>query len=120
VPEFNRVAQDYIDVWNETDADKRAERASRVFSDDVLYSDPLVDVSGLDALLATIAGAQQQFPDFAFRLGDAVDGHHQQMRFTWYLGPDGQDAPIVGFDVVTLNDDHRICQVLGFLDRVPA
>jgi len=52
-----------------------------------------------------------------------VDGHHGQARFTWALGPDDSnvvgEAPVVGFDVVTLDDAGKITSVLGFLDRVP-
>lgn len=122
MPDYEQTAQDYIDVWNEPDADKRAELAERVFSADVRYTDPLIDVSGVGELLAAIAEAQQQFPGFGFRLVGRPDGHHDQLRFTWSLGPDGHgddDAPVIGFDVATLDGTGRIDQVLGFLDRVP-
>jgi hypothetical protein len=55
-----------------------------------------------------------------FRLAGPVDAHHDQLRFSWELGPAGQEAPIVGFDVAIVDDDGRITTVLGFLDRVPA
>ena len=74
-------------------------RWTELFSADVRYVDPLVDVSGREALVATIAAVQGQFPGFTFRLSGPVDGHHDQARFGWELGPDGGEAPIVGFDV---------------------
>ena len=36
-----------------------------------------------------IGAVQQQFPGFSFRLAGPVDGHHNQARFGWELGPDG-------------------------------
>jgi hypothetical protein len=63
---------------------------------------------------------QQQFPGFVFRLAGPVDAHHDQVRFTWELGPAGQEAPIAGFDVAVVDGDGRIATVFGFLDRVPA
>jgi hypothetical protein len=53
-------------------------------------------------------------------LAGPVDGHHDQVRFSWELGPAGADAPVAGFDVAVVSDDGRIQTVLGFLDRVPA
>lgn len=63
---------------------------------------------------------QAQFPGFVFRLGGGVDAHHDQLRFTWHFGPEGQEAPIAGSDVAVTDGDGRIHTVLGFLDRVPA
>jgi hypothetical protein len=77
-------------------------------------------VTGHDQLDAVIAEAHAQFPGFVFAPIGAVDGHHDQARFTWGLGPAGAEPVIVGSDVVTLAEDGRISLVLGFLDRVPA
>ncbi len=52
-----------------------------------------------------------------------MDGHHDQLRFTWELVSDGNEqAPpvVVGFDVLVTGPDGKIAQVLGFLDRAPA
>ena len=71
-------------------------------------------------MTATNGAVQARFPGFVFRLLGPVDAHHDQLRFTWELGPDGAEAPIVGSDVALLDAEGRISAVLGFLDRVPA
>lgn len=114
------TADRYLAAWNETDPAARLAAVGELFSADVRYTDPLVDVRGTEALAATIAAVQAQFPGFIFRLAGRVDAHHDQVRFTWELGPAGAEAPIVGFDVALLDADGRISSVLGFLDRVPA
>ena len=53
-----------------------------------------------------------------FSLAGPVDEHHQQARFTWGLGPEGAEPPIVGFDVAVAGDDGKLVTVLGFLDKV--
>ena len=53
------------------------------------YIDPLVEVEGREALDATIAAVQQQFPGFVFTAAGPVDAHHRQARFSWGLGPAG-------------------------------
>ena len=114
------LADRYIAAWNETDPAARRAAMAELFADDVRYTDPLVTAESRDGLDATIGAVQQQFPGFVFRLAGAVDAHHDQLRFTWQLGPAGGEAPVAGFDVAVLDGDGRIRTVLGFLDRVPA
>ncbi|QLY27875.1 nuclear transport factor 2 family protein [Nocardia huaxiensis] len=116
--EYESIAQRYIDSWNEKDAGKRRALIDELYTADVVFTDPLVDLVGTDALDGMVAGAQEQFAGLEFGLGP-VDGHHDIARFTWTLGAPGADEPIVvGFDVITLVDG-RIGRVQGFLDKVP-
>jgi len=117
---FENIADAYIAAWNTRDAAERERAVAAAFAPGATYTDPLAAVSGRDAIAELIGGAQQQFAGWTFRLAGPVDGHHGQARFTWALGPEGGEAPVIGFDVVTLDDDGLITSVLGFLDRVPA
>ena len=114
------LLENYLACWNETDAATRRALLETHWAADATYTDPLADVAGHDALDATIAAVQAQFPGWVFAPAGPVDAHHQQARFTWTLGPAGEDAPIAGFDVVVTDADGRIKTVLGFLDRVPS
>jgi SnoaL-like domain len=117
--EYEAIAQRYIDSWNETDADKRRAILDDLYTSDASFTDPLVAVTGPEAIDEVMAGAQQQFSGLEFTLG-TVDGHHDIARFTWLLGAPGADEPLaVGFDVIVLAGD-RIRHVHGFLDKVPA
>lgn len=109
----------YIDAWNQADPTIRQALVEELFSGDARYTDPMAVAKGPEAIAATIGAVQNQFPGFTFRLVGDVDGHHDQIRFTWELAPAGKPAPIIGFDVAVVNSDDRICTVLGFLDRVP-
>jgi hypothetical protein len=117
---FDDLAQRYIDTWNETDPAARRRRVEALWHEDARYVDPLAEAEGHDAIDRTIAAVQNRFPGFAFRLSGPVDAHHDQARFTWELGPAGEDAPIAGFDVAVTGRDGRLHTVLGFLDRVPS
>jgi hypothetical protein len=117
---FDTIANAYITAWNARDLDDRAQAVAAAFAPDATYTDPLADVAGRAAIAELIGGAQQQFAGWAFRLAGPVDGHHGQARFTWALGPENGEAPVVGFDVVTLDDEGLITSVLGFLVKVPA
>ncbi len=118
--DFHALATRYIDTWNEADPAARRAAIEKLWADDARYIDPLVDAQGWSAIDAAIAGAQRQFPGFSFRLTGAVDGHHDQCRFSWEFGPAGTDAPVAGSDVALVTEDGRLQAVLGFLDKVPA
>ncbi|MFL6122565.1 nuclear transport factor 2 family protein [Actinophytocola sp.] len=118
--DLHDTVERYIATWNETDPTARRAAIDTLMTPDVTYIDPIAVAEGADALDATIAAVQGQFPDFTFRLVGAPDAHHDQARFTWELGPAGGDAPVAGFDVAVLAPDGRIRAVYGFLDRVPS
>ena len=113
------VIERYIACWNQTDPGLRRKLIDEVWAQDASYTDPLVEAIGHDAIDATIAAAQQQFPGFGFTLLGPVDSHHRQARFTWGLAPDGAEPVVIGFDVAVAGDDGRLTSVLGFLDKVP-
>ncbi len=117
--DFTKLAEQYIATWNETDPAARRALIDEIWSADGQYIDPLAEVAGRDQIDAVIAAAQRQFAGMRFRLAGAVDAHHDQARFTWELGPDG-DAVVVGFDVARRDADGRLALVLGFLDKVPS
>lgn len=120
MPDYERTAASYLDAWNAPDGATREAAVQRLFSEEVVYIDPLVEVTGREQLAATMAAVRDQFPDFDFTLSGPVDGHHGQLRFAWELGPVDGPAPVAGFDVAVLDEHGRIEQVRGFLDRVPA
>jgi len=116
----DELAQRYIDTWNETDPSARRAAVDQLYTEEASYIDPLAVADGREAIASMIGAVQQQFPGFRFRLAGPVDGHHNQARFGWELGPAGSPAPIVGFDVAVSDEEGRITSVLGFLDKVPA
>lgn len=118
--DYQALSADYLAVWNEDNPAARAAAAQQLFAEEVTYTDPLAAARGRQGLTDVITGVQQQFPGWRFRRSGVADGHGNHMRFSWELGPEGGAAPVAGFDVAVLGDDGRICQVVGFLDRVPA
>jgi SnoaL-like domain len=114
------VITQYLNCWNETDPAARRKLIGEVWAPDAEYIDPLAEAYGRDAIDATIAAVQSQFPGFVFTLAGPVDAHHRRARFTWGLGPQGGDPLVVGSDVAVAGEDGRLVSVLGFLDKVPA
>ncbi|KZB79228.1 nuclear transport factor 2 family protein [Amycolatopsis regifaucium] len=115
--DLNELVDDYLAIWNETDPAARRAKIDAVWTADCSYIDPMAEAHGRDQLDATIGAVQAQFPGFVFTLGEGVDIHHEQARFTWELGAEGAEAMVVGFDVAVF-EDGRIRSVYGFLDEI--
>ncbi|GAA4381571.1 nuclear transport factor 2 family protein [Nocardioides caricicola] len=113
------IVEQYLATWNASGAEREALLAEH-WSPDVRYVDPLAEVSGTAAVGALVDAVQGQFPGFVFSQASEADAHHRQLRFSWGLGPEGEEPVVIGFDVVVLDEDGRIQDVRGFLDRVPA
>ncbi|MBU2326432.1 MAG: nuclear transport factor 2 family protein [Alphaproteobacteria bacterium] len=114
-----RIAEHYIAVWNETDADERSKLIAETFTDDTTYIDPLMAADGPSELHALVGAVHQRFPGFRFALVGKPDGYGSRLRFSWKLGPADNDDMIKGTDFAVV-EDGRLRSVDGFLDRVPA
>jgi hypothetical protein len=112
------VAERYIAVWNETDAQRRQGLLADTWAPDATYVDPLGRSEGLEQINAMIGAVHDRFPGFTFALDGEADGYGDFVRFSWGLGPAGADAPIKGSDVAVLTGG-RLCSIIGFLDQVP-
>lgn len=116
----NTIADAYLAIWNETDADRRRSLLADSWAQDASYVDPLMRGNGRGEIATMIEAARGQFPGHVFSPRGVADGHGDYARFSWALtSPEG--APVAGgTDVVKLDADGRITQVIGFLDGPPA
>jgi SnoaL-like domain len=118
-PDAARIAEQYIAVWNETDAKRRHALLETHWTEDARYVDPLAQAAGRSQISALVGGIHQRYPGFRFALKGRPDAHGDRMRFSWTLGPSGAEDLIEGTDFVQLAQG-RLQSVTGFLDKVPA
>lgn len=114
-----KIANAYITLWNETDPARRRDLIGQGWTADASYVDPLMSGRGPDEINGLIAGVQQRFPGFRFALVGQADGFGDHVRFSWSLGPKGDEEMIKGTDFAVVADG-RLAKVTGFLDKVPA
>jgi SnoaL-like domain len=117
-PDAARIAEHYIAVWNETDAERRLAMLESHWSADARYVDPIMQGSGPTQISALVGGVHQRYPGFRFRLKGQADAHGDHLRFSWTLGPSGAEDLIEGTDFVLL-EAGKLQSVTGFLDKVP-
>jgi hypothetical protein len=110
----------YIDMWNETDPQRRAAHIERAWSPEGGYVDPAFQATGHAALNDMVSEARSQFPGHAIVRTSGIDSHHHYLRFDWELR-DGEGAAVLGgIDVAIVADDGRLSGLAGFFGPVPA
>lgn len=112
--DYQDLVQKYLDTWN-LPAESRGAAIAGVFTDDVVYADPNIELRGPEALNDYIGQTQQQLAGLVFSLAGSVDGHHNQARFAWQCGPAGGRPVATGFDVALFRDG-RVAALYGFFD----
>lgn len=115
---LNDLADRYIATWNETDAIRRRNLITLTYTEDATYVDPVFKSEGQEGIASMIEAAQAQFSGNRFRRVSEVDTHHDRIRFTWELGPEGGPALAGGVDFAVVEGD-RLRAVTGFFDFTP-
>lgn len=110
-------AEQYLAIWNETDAAKRRALIEETFFPDATYRDPAMSSGGHQGIDDMIANAQSHFAGYRFDLVGVPDGHNDVVRFSWSAAAAGSTPVACGTDVATIADG-RMRSVTGFLDAV--
>lgn len=113
--DYTAIVDRSLTAWNETDAEARAKAVAASWTENARFADPLADLTGHDQISAFIGQVHQRFPGLPLRRGEILDGHHDTVRYTWTLGPEGGEPVVRGYDVLVLDGD-RIALQLGFFD----
>jgi hypothetical protein len=117
--ELDDLIDRYIATWNETDSARRRDLVGRTFTRDASYLDPHLEGDGASEIDALIGAVQARFPGYRFRRIGPVDAHHDRVRFSWEVSPEGGPVFASGTDIAVV-DDGRLRSVTGFIDHMAA
>lgn len=119
----DKVVEAYVDAWNETDAGRRRDGITRIFSNQATYRDPVMSSDGPAGIDAMLAAVQAKFPGFVLKRTSGIDHHGGQkggyVRFNWSLGPVAGPSVVEGVDFCELSQDGKLASVVGFIDKAP-
>jgi hypothetical protein len=110
----------YFAMWNETDAGRRRDLIAKTWTEDARYVDPMLEGEGRKGIDAMVAGVHARFPGYKFRRRGAIDLHHDRVRFSWELAPEGGPVFADGVDFGVVAPDGRLQAITGFIDHAPA
>ena len=103
------------EVFDQPDADRRAEVIAEVFAEDVVFVDGERTVTGRADLTATVTELLAQAPGFVFTPAGPFRGVGDLGMRPWRLGPPGGEPVLGGLDVVHVTDG-RIARLWTSLD----
>ena len=108
------LIDEYLSAYCEPERVRRAAVVSRVWAHDGRLTDPPMDASGHEAIVAQADALLGQFPAHRFRRTTAIDGHHGFARYGWTL-VNGSGTPVLeGCDFAEIDEDGRLRRVVGF------
>lgn len=111
-----RAIEAYGAAWIERDPTRRRALLDVAWAEDAVYSDPLAEVVGRDALSDHIGATQESLAGGEIRITTAPVTHHANAFFRWTtFGADDSEL-LSGWDVVQLDADGRIARLTGFFD----
>jgi hypothetical protein len=113
----NAIVTAYLAAWNARDPSDRRAAIEKAWTEDGSYLDPMMEGEGHAGLDAMIAAAQNQFPGLRFSLRHDPELHHDRIRFSWSLAPEGGSPVAHGTDFAIVAEDGRFRCVTGFLDQ---
>jgi hypothetical protein len=120
VNQLTELVDRYFAIWNETDTARRRDLIARTWTETASYLDPAMQGEGYTGIDAMVQGVQHRFAGHTFRQTSAVDSHHDRIRFSWELAPNGGPAIVSGTDFGIVAADGRLHLITGFFDHVPA
>jgi hypothetical protein len=84
-----------------------------------LDGDPNTEVTGAAGFSEMVATVHEQYPGYGFRLSNAVETHHDVLRFSWEIvDPDGNVA-LSGINFGRVAEDGLPATLQGFFGVTP-
>lgn len=105
-------------AWNERDPGEVRGHLDRALAPDVEFIDPSIETHGIDEFEANVHEVQRGIPGAVYERTSGVDSHHRLHRYSWRISRDGE-VLLPGFDVTEVDDDGKVCRVLGFFGPLP-
>ena len=106
-------------VWHEPDGESRRKAIIELWAPGGRYVDPSHEVSGYDALYGVVTAIYEEFVrpgKYLFRVGSAVQSHHNILRFRWELAEaETGQAMDGGLDVLVTDNEGRLVADYKFI-----
>ena len=103
----------YQSAWGPIDEEERRRLLRISVAEDILYTDPVSQVRGLEKLVARVGQSQERFAGAYFRNESFLE-HHDQGLFHWTMYTKNGDVFVRGSSFGRFESDGRLVQATGF------
>lgn len=120
----DRFADEYVQLWNESNPGRRAESIARLWIPEGRHFVRALEVSGYEQLGQRVTGSHEKNVrdgGFLFRRAGTVQALQDSLIFHWEMVPAGSDAvSAFGVEFILLAPDGRIRTDYQFVLPTPA
>ncbi|MCS3794731.1 VOC family protein [Niastella sp. OAS944] len=99
------IVEQHIALWNEHDAQKRAEIAEKIYAPDIEMVDRHFTAIGAEKIDSFIRDLQQKNPAARFTHQKAIDAHTNLGRLFWQFGTADKPDMVTGMDLFVLDNN---------------
>jgi hypothetical protein len=110
----------YCDAWNESDPARRRKILEPIWAQGATYTDPTVDLTGIDELVGHIDRVFGKYPGSRIVRTSVVDVHHSVLRFTWHKELADGRALAESIDIGEISGDGKLGRIVGFFGPIAA
>lgn len=98
------MRRNLLDVFNEPDAERRAEAIAETYAEDVVWHEPDRVVHGRDALARRATELRAETPDWVFEPFGSVSVNDDLGHLGFRYGPVGRPPVVAGMDIAHCQD----------------
>ncbi|MCT3918919.1 isomerase [Elizabethkingia anophelis] len=110
---IQKMIHNYLEAWNQKNQNDFKKAFSKVLSENLKYTDPTFDVTGVDAIVNMALNSLEKFPGRKFEMLTEPEFHHNVGRYNWrMIFADGTFQN--GFDCFEFNEDFFITRIIAF------
>ena len=114
------LAERYVAVWNETNAEKRRTAIAELFAPEAVHYVRTLEARAYAALETRITGSHEKNVrdgGYLFRPADGAQSLRDVVTFRWEMVPGaGGDVEASGFEFLVLDGDGRILSDYQFIE----
>ena len=123
--DVNQFVDRYVNIWNESDAERRRETIQALWQEDAHHLARTLEAVGHEGIEVRVRNAYEKWvkeKGNVFRLRDGVDSHHGTIKLRWEMLPagdrhrEGGEVISVGCDFLVLGGDGRIRTGYQFIE----
>ncbi len=118
--DIKEFVERYVNVWNESDDQRRREIIRALWQEDAHHLARTLEAVGHAGIEVRVKNAYEKWvrdKGNVFRLRDGIDGHHDTIKLRWEMLPAaGGEVISIGFDFLVLGKDGRIRTGYQFIE----
>lgn len=103
----------YVSGWRAVSDKERRQIATEIIDENAQYSSPILELGGIESMIARMSKFQEEFPGGYFEIGGA-SAHHDVALLTWIIMKADGTEFARGHDQMRVSPEGKILSMTTF------